>query len=287
MKKQFIYTILVASLFYLSACEKVVNVNLPAGKPLPYIDAWITDRPGVQTVRLLDAANYLDSAHPAPVTGAQITLIDMTAAKSYPFTYGNGSYNYDAGAAAVGVVNHVYKLSIVYSGQTFEATDTLKRVTAIDSITYEFKKQSSGDKEGYYAKLYAVDLPGATDYYWIRTYKNGALNYYVPDMVTVDAAFSENIADGFEFIPPFRDGITPNAHPYSKGDVVRVVLRSLSKGSHDFWERAIGQLENQGLFAKVLENVPANMKNIQPGGTAKIYGWFGVVAETEQSKLIQ
>jgi len=286
MKKNLLYTILVASLFYCSACEKVIQLDLPAGKPLPYIDAWITDQPGVQTIKLLDAANYLDSAQAVPVTGAQIVLTDVTAAKTYPFTYSNGAYSYDAGTASIGVVNHIYKLGILYSGQQFEAIDTLKRVTAIDSITYEFKKASGGQKEGYFAKLYAVDLAGAPDYYWIRTYKNGALNYNVPDMFSIDGAFNENLTDGFEFIPPFRDGITSDGHPYVKGDVVRVVLRSLSKSSHNFWDRASQQLQNGGLFAKVLENVPANMKNIQPGGTAQIYGWFGMVAQTEQSKQI-
>ena len=287
MKKNLLYTLLAASLFWLSACEKVVQLDLPAGKPLPYIDAWITDQPGLQTIRFLDAANYLDSSKAAPVTGAQITLTDLTAAKTYPFNYSNGAYSYDAGTAAIGIVNHRYKLSILYSGQQFEALDTLKRVTAIDSLPYEFKKASGGDKEGYHAKLYAVDLAGATDYYWIRTYKNGSLNYYVHDMFSIDGAFNENLTDGFEFIPPFRDGITSDGHPYAKGDVVRIVLRSLSKGGYDFWNQASQQLENGGLFAKVLENVPTNMKNLQPGGTAQIYGWFGVVAQTEKSTTIQ
>jgi hypothetical protein len=287
MKKHLIYSLLAASLVYGAACTKVIHVDLPAGKPLPYIDAWITDQPGVQTIKFLNAANYLDSTHPGAVTGAQITLTDLTAVKTYTFAYSNGAYQYDAGSAAIGVVNHVYKLGIVYNGQQFEATDTLKRVTTIDSINVEFKKASDGKKEGYYAKLFATDIAGAPDYYWIRTYKNGAQDYNVPDMFSIDGAFNEDLTDGFLFIPPFRDGITNDSHPYVKGDVVRVVLRSLSKGSHEFWFRASQQLENGGLFAKVLENVPANMKNTQPGGADKIYGWFGMSAQTEQSKTIQ
>lgn len=287
MKQRFLYTISAAFLLYFSSCTKVINVNLPAGTPLPYIDAWITDQPGIQTIKLLNAANYLDSTHAAPITGAQIVLTDITAAKTYAFTYSNGAYNYDAGTSSIGVVNHIYKLGILYSGQQFEAIDTMKRNTVIDSIKVEFKKASGGDKEGYYAKLFATDLAGAPDYYWIRTYKNGAQDYNVPDMFSIDGAFNENLTDGFLFIPPFRDGITNNGHPYVKGDMVQVVLRSLSKGSHEFWKRASEQMQNGGLFAKVLENVPANMNNMQPGGTAKIYGWFGMTAQTEQSKLIQ
>jgi hypothetical protein len=287
MQKNRLYILLLAAPVFFSACTKVIHLELPAGKPLPYIDAWITDQPGVQVVKFLDAANYLDSAGPAPVSGAQITLTDLTAVKTYTFNYSNGVYAYDAGVASIGVVNHIYKLNILYNGQNFEATDTLKRDTKIDSLTGEFKKATGGEKEGYYAKLYATDLAGATDYYWIRTYKNGALDYYIHDMFSIDGAFNENLTDGFEFIPPFRDGITDRGHPYVKGDVVTVVLRSLSKGGYEFWNQASQQLQNGGLFAKVLENVPYNMKNTQPGGTSAIYGWFGTTAETRLSKTMQ
>ncbi|HEY4150150.1 MAG TPA: DUF4249 domain-containing protein [Chitinophagaceae bacterium] len=287
MQTNRLYTLLLTLPVLLGACTKVITLSLPPGKPLPYIDAWITDQPGVQVVNFLDAANYLDSASPVPISGAQVTLTDLTTSQVYTFSYSNGSYNYNAGASSIGVVNHIYKLAILYSGQHFEATDTLKRVTKIDSLTDVFKKASGGQKEGYYAKLYATDLPGATDYYWIRTYKNGALNYYVHDMFSIDGAFNENLTDGFEFIPPFRDGITSNDHPYAKGDSVTIVLRSLSKAGYDFWNEASQQLQNAGLFATVLENVPANMKNMDVGGTAAIYGWFGMVAETRQSKIMQ
>jgi hypothetical protein len=285
--KNTVYIALLASLTFSGACTKVINLDLPAGKSIPYIDAWITTNTGVQTIKFLDAANYLDSNKAAPVTGAQITLTDITAAQTYPFTYSNGAYTYNAGTNAIGIVNHIYKLGILYNGQQFEATDTMKRVTTIDSLTSEFKKQSGGKKEGYYAKLYATDLVGATDYYWIRTLKNGSINYYIPDMFSIDGAFNEDLSDGFEFIPPFRDGITANDHPYVKGDQVTVILRSLSKPAYDFWDLASQQLTNNGLFATVLENVPANMKNLQPGGTDRIYGWFGMTAETQKSILIQ
>ncbi|HSC37476.1 MAG TPA: DUF4249 domain-containing protein [Chitinophagaceae bacterium] len=287
MKKHLLYILMLAPLVFAGACTKVINLDLPAGKPLPYIDAWITDQPGVQTIRFLNAANFLDSAAPAPISGAQVTLTDLTAAKTYTFNYSNGAYTYNAGATAIGIVNHAYKLGIVYNGQPFEAIDTLKRVAPIDSITVEFKSKSSGHTEGYYAKLYATDLPGGTDYYWIRTYKNGALNYYIHDMFSIDGAFREDLSDGFQFITPFRDGITDESHPYVKGDSLTIVLRSLTKGGHDFWERAANQLENGGLFARILENVPNNMKNLQAGSSTAIYGWFGMVAETRKSKVIQ
>src|SRR5438034_8352070 len=102
MKKVYICILVVTLLFILNACEKVVSLKVNDGAALPYIDAWITDQPGVQTIRFLQAVNYLDSKAPAPIADAKITLTDLTNNLSYPFIYANGSYTYDAGSSQVG-----------------------------------------------------------------------------------------------------------------------------------------------------------------------------------------
>lgn len=289
MKNLKIFIAALVALYSLSSCEKVVDVNLPDGEKLTYVDAWITTKPGKQSIKFLRAVNYLENKAPEPVTGAQIVLTDLTANKTYDFTYQNGAYEYDAGAASIGIVGHNYKLAINWDGQQFEATDVLTRVTKIDSISVEYRDKDNveGDeKEGYYAEMHAHDLPGGTDYSWIRTYRNGTLNYHVNEMVAIDASFYENVSDGYVFIEPFREGITSGDEPYKKGDVVKVVIRSVSKPAYDFLDQLIDQLYSGGLFAKVLQNVPSNIFNKQADSKKKIYGWFGTVAETELTRTI-
>jgi hypothetical protein len=254
------------------------------------VDAWITDQPGVQTIKFLKATDYMNANAPAAVSDAQITLTDVTAGKSYPFTFQNGAYNYDAGTTPIGIVGHSYKLSIGWNGEQFEATDDLKRPSMIDSLTSEYKEADGGDKEGYYVKLYAHDPVGGLDYTWIRTYRNGELNAHVGEMLAADGSFGdgdEGLSDGFTFIPPFRDGVTSGDKPYEKGDVVKVLFRSMSKPSYEFMEQVQAQLTNDGLFGKVLTNVPANVFNLQSTSKTKIYGWFGTVAEVSSTIKVQ
>src|SRR5581483_9497537 len=280
-KKSFIQYIAVA-LFVtsLGACTKVINLDLPDGSGLPYVDAWITNQPGVQTIKFLKATAYMSSNDATPVPDAQISVSDVTAGKTYTFTYKNGAYVYDAGAGAIGVIGHAYKMNITWGSNQFEAVDTLKRNTTIDSLTSEYKEQKNGDKAGYYVKLYTRDLPGVGDYYWIRTYRNDSLNYYVGEMLSADGGFSEDgLTDGDVFIPPFRDGVTAGDKPYDKGDKVRVLIRSMTKPTYEFMQQVQDQLSNDGLFGKILHNVPANVNNLQANSTTKIYGWFGTVAE--------
>jgi hypothetical protein len=274
----------------LTACERVIDLDLPNGSGFPYVDAWITDQPGVQTIKFLKATEYMSQAAPEVIGDAQITITDVTAGKSYPFTYANGAYNYDAGPARIGVVGHTYKLNINWKNEQFEATDELKRSSIIDSLTSEFKEVDGEDKEGYYVKLYAHDPTGAVDFTWIRTYRNGALNAHVGEMLSADGTFGngdDNISDGFAFIPPFRDGVTSGEKPYEKGDVVKVLFRSMSKPSYDFMQQVQAQLTNSGLFGKVLTNVPANVVNLQSTSKTKIYGWFGTVAEISATKKVE
>jgi hypothetical protein len=272
-----------------TACERVIDLDMPKGDALPYVDAWITDQPGVQTIKFLKATEYITTNTPEAIADAQITVTDVTAGKSYPFTYQNGGYNYDAGTTPIGVVGHTYKLSITWKGEQFEATDELKRRSILDSLTSKFEEADGDDKEGFYVKLYAHDPVGAVDYCWVRTYRNGTLNYHVGEMLAADGSFGgdEGISDGFAFIPPFRDGVTSDQEPYKKGDVVTVLLRSLSKPSHEFIEQVQNQLTNEGLFGKVLRNVPANVNNLQSTSKTKIYGWFGTVGEVSATKKVE
>ena len=269
------------------SCEKVISLSLPSNS-VTYLDGFITDRTGIQSVKLLRSVAYLDTANPQPVTDAVITLTDLTQGVDYAFSYKDGAYSYDPGSAnAIGLIGHVYRLRVNWSGASYEASDTLKRIPSIDSLTYTYKTDDGNKKTGYYASFFAVDLPGATDYYWIRAYRNGQIDGYVYDQVSIDGAYAENTNDGLEFIYPIREGITADAKPYLKGDTVTVAMRSLSRNSYDFMNTSIAQLVNGGLFATVMANAPANLANQTPGDKGRIYGWFGMVADREMSVVIR
>jgi hypothetical protein len=188
----------------------------------------------------------------------------------------------------VGKVGHQYRLEVDYEGEMFLATDRLPRNTTIDSLTLEYK-EGDGDfeKEGYYAEFHARDVPGAVDYYWIRTYRNGSLNTYLNDMLSIDASFYPEVSDGFPFIPPFREGVTSGEKPYQKGDEVKVVVRTLSSDSYVFIEQSLKQITNGGLFSEVLQNIPANLVNTNSSGIRKIYGWFGTVGEISALRKVE
>jgi len=272
-----------------ASCEDTIDVNVAKGISHPVLDAWITDEPGLQQIKLTQSTGYTDQAAAPIIKDATITLFDETAGKSYDFHFADTAYTFFKGEdIAIGVVGHAYRLRVVYKGETFEAIDTIKRNTTIDSITYKYKTkdEDGAEEDGYYAKFHGRDIPDGTDYYWIRSYRNNVW-HRVADDFSVDGFFDQTIEDGGQFILPIQESITDEERPYLKGQTVIVKIRSLTYQSHFFVTQVFEQINAGGLFAKVLENVRCNAKNTTPGGKEKMLGWFGTSAVTSKQKTIE
>lgn len=272
-----------------TACEDVVDIDVAKGTSYPVLDAWITTEPGVQKIRFTKSVPYTDQT-PSPIIGdAVITLFDETANKSYPFTFKDGSYTYDPGDnETIGVIGHAYRLKVEYGTEVFEAIDTIKRNTVIDSISYKFqtKEENFVSEDGYVAKFHAKDIEGGVDYYWMRSYRND-LQHKVGDAFSVDGYFDQSVKDGASFILPIQEAVTDFDKPFQKNEKVIVKLRSLTYQSHFFLTQVDEQINSGGLFAKVLENVKSNVINKTSGGKTRILGWFGTSAVSSKERTIE
>lgn len=279
----------IAAITGLASCEDKIDVNVPEGKSYPVLDAWITNEKGAQSIRFTKSVPYTTQGEAPIIKDAEITLTDETINKKYTFAFKDGAYTYDPGAnATIGVLGHAYRLRVVYQGEIFEATDSIRRVPAIDSITYEFKKkdESYSGKEGYFAKFHAKDLANGTDYYWIRSYRNNTRNR-VEDNFSIDGYFDEGVSNGASFITPITEGITDYDKPFQLGEKVIIRLLSVSKSNHDFLIQVDQQLNSGGLFATILENVKTNMLNTTTGGKLKMLGRFGMSSVTYGEKEVK
>ena len=283
-----IFAILVAAAGFTS-CEDVIDVDIPKGKTYAVVDAWITNEAGKQNIRITETVPYTSTGTAPVISDAVVTLTDLTDNKTYPFTFANGVYSHDPGLdKSIGVLNHAYKLRVELKTEVFEAIDTIKRVPEIDSINYEFKTQenSASNKEGYYARFYGRDLPGASDYYWVRSYRN-TRDKRVNDAFAVDGSYQEYVSDSAVFIVPISESITDWDKPFQLNETVIVRLASLTKNSHTFLTHVESQLQNGGLFAKILENVRSNLKNTNASSNVKVLGWFGTSAVKFKEKTIR
>lgn len=131
--KNVLYILLL--LFTFSACEDVIDIQVPNADPRLVIDAslnWLEGTTGsYQTIKLSRSAPFFNNQIPT-VTGANVVVTDQNN-NTYIFLdlNSNGIYEcFDFNPQ----LNQEYNLTISYNGETYIGTETMMSVTPIDFI---------------------------------------------------------------------------------------------------------------------------------------------------------
>jgi hypothetical protein len=274
----------------LVSCQDIIQIDLKKGDTLLVVDAFVNNKPEPQKIRLTFTADYFSNTSTPPVLGANVSLTDLTNAKTYTFTPdGNGNYLYTPILNdSMAQVNHNYQLNISYNGSNYTSTCKLKRTANIDSIGFFNSRRGFGNNKDtsnprkFYPYLFAHDTSGGTDYYWIKTYKDGMF-YNAPRNLNV-AVDNGGYQDGKGFIPPNAFFNLVN-DPFYRLDKCTIEIHSISSETYDFLSQMQTQMTNaqSGLFAVTPENVKTNIS--VSGSGYKAIGWFCMSATSSKSRI--
>ena len=290
------YSILFLSVLavFFAACEDEITPALEQAEPVLVVDAWITDQPEPQVVRLTQTRPYFDTIV-SNVSGATV-FIEDSQGTTYDFVADErepGAYYWNPPTVdqTFGTIGETYQLTVETAGQTYTATTSLGPVPPIDSITYELFEAFAFFPETYIVEFWATDLPEEGNAYWVRAYKNGVL-LNDPDEISVayDAGFSRGGSfNGTVFAQPIRTSINPidqdeegeTLPAYDLGDSVYVELYSISDAAFDFLSQVAIQTNRPGgfaeLFANPIANVSTNIVPADPAGPPAV-GYFNVAS---------
>jgi hypothetical protein len=267
--------LLLTGVFFFTSCEDVIQVKLDEGDPMVTIDAFINDMQSQQKVRMTYTDNYFSQAPNEPIRGATVNLKDLTTGLDYVFSDNNNG-DYVLTPTDTFRVGHEYELTVTHQGIVYKSNSRMNRTTGIDTLVSEFREGGGiGNAEpGYKFAFLGFDPPGDTiDYYWIKSYRNGVFFNKGGDInICANAAYGEG-ADGFPFITPIAESITPFGEVFQKFDVCRVEIHSINLETYNFLTQVFTQTTNSGLFATSPENVKTNIKNIT-NAKVKVVGWF-------------
>jgi hypothetical protein len=309
MKNSTYILLFFVSVLSLFSCETKIDPALEQVEPVLVVDAWLTNKPGNQTIILTQTQNYFDSSTPPPVTGATVSVTDNNN-KVFSFVENTAKPGYyiwkPVSNETIGVVGSSYKLSILTNGETYSAESRMGPTTPIDSITFKKNEPTQQNPDFYRGQFYAKDVIGKGDTYWIRTYKNGVLLNKPSDInIAYDAGFDAGgsffsrigkTKDGkrdsiilVDFIPPIRGRINPNdtdandnaLSPYVPGDSVYVEIHSITVAAFEYLNQVSQQTNRPGgfseLFARPIDNVSTNIVNVN-SKEKKAVGFFNVAA---------
>jgi hypothetical protein len=288
------YVMFVSAASLLFSCEDEIFPKLENADPIVVIDAWVTNKPGDQLIKITSSQSYFDSTLPPGIPGASVTVTDNLGA-DFLFvedTSAPGHYVWSpVGAEVFGAIGNSYTLTVQIGSETYVAVSRMSRVPAIDSISFTFEEESSFLPETYLADFWASDFVGPNDTYWIKAWKNGVqLNKPSEINLAYDAGFSAGgNFDGVAFITPIRQGINPFDQddndeiipPYLPGDSVYVEIHSITLEAFNFMNEVAVQTDRPGgfseLFASPISNVSTNIFNAD-NPSRKALGFFNVAA---------
>ncbi|WP_258102117.1 DUF4249 domain-containing protein [Marinoscillum pacificum] len=291
MKKFIHLTLLVC----LMACESTIYPELDAPAEIIVVDAWLKHDQPDQFIYITRSQGYFDQTEPEMVSGAVVTIKDLTSSKQYIFLESEKGYVFSS-ESVFGEIGHDYLLTVQVAGELFESRTHLGEVPPVDSVVFSYNPEDYNILSEYFsAEFYAQDLVGAGDTYWIKAWKNGVLLNKPSEInIAYDAGFGAGQeVDGVVFHKTIRkDYINPLVEredranyylpPYDIGDSVYVEIHSIDPAAYDYLSAVKTQTDRPGgfseLFAVPLANVSTNIYTTNPNSNTAVAGFFNVSA---------
>ncbi len=287
-----LFAFLSIGLLTLGSCEDVIDLDLETGRSQLVIDGFVNSDSSIQVVRLTSSAAYFSNVATPAVNNATVSIVGPNN-QVYNFNSdGLGNFLYDPKTAngPLDSIGFTYRLLVSHEGKQYAGLSTLKPVPPIDSITYDFEKEEPGSEAGYYAQFYARDFAGTDDFYWVKSFRNGKTSFPLEPanfILSQNAAFGGDGADGFIFILPIRAAITNDEDPFVLGDIVNVELYSINEDAYNYLAQVGIQANNGGLFATPTANVKTNITDIAGNLQEDALGVFSMSSVSRNAKIIQ
>ena len=183
--KHYIFLLAIVLLW---SCEDVIEVDLNTSEPKLVIDASINyfknTSGSEQDIKLTLSAPYFDDEVP-PATGADVRVI-KSSDDVFIFTEEGNSGIY-TNTNFISQINETYELEIVYQGETYRATETMKSVVDIDFVEQNDDGGFTGEETE--LKAFYTDPANEENYYFFEFISD------IPEIPTLEV-YDDEFTDG-------------------------------------------------------------------------------------------
>lgn len=216
----------------LISCEDVVDIDLETAEPKLVIDASLKWQKGTsgneQTIKLTTTTGFYNSEIPI-VTGATVFV---TNGNNDVFNFveipNSGEYfcsNF------IPEINQVYTLTVIVNGETYTASETLKAVPTIDSVSQNNEGGFTGDEIE--VKFFYDDVPNENNFYLIQ------FNTSITSLPEYDV-ISDEFFQGNQMF-----GLYTNENLEAGNDVI-FTLHGISETYYNYMNILLGVAANNG-----------------------------------------
>jgi hypothetical protein len=253
------YIILVISLFALTSCEKVIDVDIRDADTRIVIEGRVSNVPGPHTVRVSQSANFGAAGTGAVVSNALVTITSGIVTDTLRYV-SDGNYQT---RKTVGTPGQTYTLRVLAGGRTYVGTSTMPQPILLDKLTYE-----TVGPQGKVVQANYDDPAEVKNYYQFVVYINDKKQdgLYVTD---------DRLRNGIRARTPV--GVGPDALTVETNDMVRVEMRCIDAGTYDYLKSLADLLSGQTIS-------PANPNPNLSGGAL---GYFSAQTSSVGSVVIR
>lgn len=259
------FALLIAGFF---ACEEVVNIDVNQAPPQLVIDGLVTDEDTTHQVRITSTSDF-SAEFGVVITNASVRVSDNVG-NSYSYIHNptgidslDGTYYSEQKYA--GVTGRVYSLEVLVNNLTLTASDTLRPITEIDSLSVRIDTfaQSDPDNDGeiYQVLLYAAEPQETMDFYYFRFYR---------DRVII--ADNQVYAFDDQVLGDRLDGL-PSPVNFKEGEHASVEIYSLTREQYVYYLDLSNLLNSDG---GMFSPPPANPRSNIKGGALGIFQVSGL-----------
>lgn len=248
-----------------SSCKKILDLDLETAEPRLVIEGNLTNRMGVQTVRISQTVPFDASNNFPAVSGAKVTMEDnkgklITFVEAAPGVY--EAYRY------AGVSGVTYTMNVNVAGQVYTASSTMPALVTLDSLSAS--EQTFGSNVRKTIAVNYADPAQVKNFYLFKMVLNGK---------KVGQIFSDSdfFNDGrYVRRDLFLSG--PEDLEINPGDEVTVEMQNIDETIYTYW-RSLEQQYASGNPNDVTtpSNPPGNWSN-------KALGYFS--AHTTQTQEV-
>ena len=275
MQPKIAYLFILLALSF-TACQDVIDLEVPDGEILLVVDGWLTDQEGEKQVKLSTTANYFNNATTPSVSDALVLLYNDFGLVDTLEEQSTGVYITEH-VGQVGATYHLYIRTA--AGEEYESLpETLRSVPPISRIYTEYKEESAFFDEGYYVKIDTEEPLGEGDHYRWKQFVNNEYQSTPLDLLFA----SDELVDGNPIV-----GLEVTTEPLETGDSFRIQQLSISETAYTFFL----QLQNQTAFIGSMFDTPpaalqGNIESLDADGKRAL-GFFGVSSVQEESLVIE
>jgi hypothetical protein len=273
-----INTFLLAILF--SSCDEPIRLDLRQTPPKIVIEGLVTDKPGLQSVKVTRSSDFYASGRTPRVEDADVQVFNDEGEEFHfvhnPRNHPDSVGIYVPATNFSGQIGKTYTLRVAVDGQVYEGSDKLTRVIDIDSLLYrENENQKEDPKEPgkiFEILMYAHEPQDEKNYYLFKFYRNDSLVFFNRTDIYYndDKLLAENIS-----------GVASPVY-YGRDDKARIAVYSLTRNGYVFYNDLSIILNNDG--GGMFGPIPASPRTNLTNGAL---GFFQVSAVQESETLIE